>query len=239
MSTVALAHGWQAGMVRFGGPGKALFIGGTYWATNGRAGFAGFNGTNATDMSFNADSTDLLDNCIRWLCGKASGANLLLVTTIAGGASINFDTRFRDALDALGHTYDITDAVNNFNGYEPLDYDLTCIAATISSGTYHGLTTHADKITYILNNKGKLLIDYNQTNTYSAWGVDASSLHSAHTPAQRPVTGSVIKPAGTVKAVMASSLQLHTGTNTKGGTSAVEFCDTHGTQGVIGWWQGA
>lgn len=215
-------------------PGRLILVGGPSWSDNLTGGFAGYNGPPGGTTEYQADSDAATDAMLRWLAQKPSAALNLLVVVV-GGTTSSFGTHFQAGLTRLGHTYTLTESATTWTGFEPLDYDVVCTPDLLSSFSYQGQGTSAQKFDWVLSHNGAVLAEAALTSNFDRYGFLVSGTHSFHSPWQRPFSCAPIG-GSTYKLATASTRVILTTTNTKGGTSDVYFCDTHATEGVIGLW---
>jgi hypothetical protein len=200
-------------------------VGGGYWSANERPGYPGYDGKGAQE--YRADSDAVVDAMLRWASAKPSGnLNVLLMTTAPPTSpGYAYSSQFQAGLARLGHSYTITGALGNFGAYEPLDFDVTCAPDIMDTSAYHGLTTSAAKIDYILTHQGALLVDstgaFGTPGPMARYGIVTSAgWHSSHGAG---VYQRNFGAAPEYKLVFFTTRYLTLGTN---------------TQGVIGSWDG-
>lgn len=221
-------------------PGRFVTVGGSYWCRNAGAGTPGFDGPAGVPAdAWLADSTFALGKLIEWLCGKTTGATVLLNAPAVPATF--YDTKFRGAIATLGHTLTVSGQTLTFGGYEPLNFDVLIMYAILDNVTdYHGYTDRVEKWDYVLANNGHILTSYTSflgDPVHNPYGInDGTLFHSGHAPSRRPVTGGLAYPAGTLYFPVFTDERITTTTNTHGGTNAVDYCDTHPTEGVLGYW---
>lgn len=214
------------------------------------AGHPGFNGSNAEPGGCAADtylkdSTFCFAQILRWLIGKTQGSLLILQQDPPAG--LIFGQEFIDAMEGENFSIQLTGDQTKFKGYEPLDYDCVLIGANLANTeNYHGITNDREaKIDYIVDHRGHILGECSSNFLGPSilgygvdWSVTGGFTVGSHGH-QKPVTGSIFYPGGTISRVFGNSASavVTAAEVTKGGTSEVEYCPDHPDEGVFHWWR--
>lgn len=162
--------------------GARLAVVGPQWAIDDRTpSYPGFSGYGTPGGQFLADSARTALAITRWLTGKTTGAALLVLSDDAVGRM--YGPEWRTVMTGAGHTITVTGSLSSWAGYEPLDFDLTCMANTLAAFSYHGLATAQEKVDYVLENGGNIL-GHNpsgQATVWAAYGIDKGAKSHATT----------------------------------------------------------
>lgn len=179
--TFFVAHGWGVKMGGVPARGGRLVAFGADWTTSNRwPSYPGFDGYTSGGTEFQADSVRTLGAIVKWLTGKTSGANCLILTDNVGVEYNHvYGLEFQAALTALGHTFVLTGSLSSWAGYEPLDYDCTFMGATLGAFSYHGLGTAQEKVDYVLSNDGAMCgAISNAANVWAVYGFPYNGAHA-------------------------------------------------------------
>jgi len=254
MSTVKVALGWsvmQAVNDEFvPPPARMIGVGYGYWSADHRYGYSGFDGYPTfygENTEFRASSRLWLGKAVKWLTGKETGANILIVQEGTGAqdtpSGYEWGNEFQLGLDALGHTYTLTNSLVDWGAEEPLDYDLMLCHTLDNAHTYHGLSLATEKLDYFLANGGHLMTDFGVFD-WARYGFAGSQWHDNHGAAygapdwkyQRPFYCSPLG-ADLFALVYYTTAKVVAATNTIGGSATIYDCTKHADNGVLGLWE--
>lgn len=211
----------------------------------------GWDGYQAGDTTFRARSDATLVALMQALTGKTSGISALIAYGFVGDTDTFAAIPPAFSRLSLGTTTVIgTLGEYGWDGYEPLDYDVT-FAHPENWGdefTYHGLTDYYEQCDYVLSNGGKMVVDNIARGGWTRYGINDGGQVTAHSGAygspdwnkQFPFACEPIG-ADTYAFVGANTDHyLSLGTNTKGGTLGGPYgCLNHTSQGVLMLWRAA
>jgi hypothetical protein len=229
----------------------------SYTVPNSTTTWTGFNGLSAGDNTFYATSLAATDAFVQWLTGKSTGADILVCSQ--GLWNVPFSNQFQIALADLGHNVTST-GTYNFNGYEPLDYDMLCGPQVLNTpSAYHGRTSSADIYDYYLDHGGALLTESGYSNVWTRYGFHGKGYHQAvyggiHWRGPSPPSSGIGSPGWayqipfqldeTVYALVnfgSTAMEATPATKTRPGTTTVLDCSGSGhtspdEQGVVTLW---
>ncbi len=163
---------------------RLAVVGGPYWSEDATAGLSGFNGASNVppfDTYFLNDSRRTLAAIVKWLTGKSSGAQILVLnpTAYPAAGATRYANYFQAGLAWAGHTVTVTGSYSSWAGFEPLNYDLVCMGNSLGAFAYHGLATAQEKVDYVLSNGGHILGEcLANGGVWAPYGIDnAGGLH--------------------------------------------------------------
>lgn len=151
--------------------GRAIVVGANYWCFHPIGGYNTYQGQSASE--FLEDSRRTVQAMVKWATGLTTGANILIMGEPEGGDIGAYGVPFREGLEYYGHTYTMTGVdVVDWEGHEPLDYDLLCGSGNINSGaSYHGFTAAQDKLDYLLSNGGRVIWNGSYQDFWPPYGL--------------------------------------------------------------------